>query len=53
MSSSLAIGAAALLALAAQVRRTAKGSAAAPHAGLDSPRAEAQTHSAAGVPVQR
>lgn len=51
MSSSLAIGAAALLALAAQVRRTAKGSAAAPHAGLGSPRAEAQTHSAAGVPV--
>lgn len=51
MSSHLAIGAAALLALAAQVRRTAKGSAAAPHAEPGSPRAEAQTHSAAGVPV--
>lgn len=49
MSSSLAIGAAALLALAAQARRVVKGSAAAPHAGLGASGAEAQTHGA--VPV--
>ena len=49
VSSSLAIGAAALLALAAQARRVVKGSAAAPHAGLGPLGAEAQTHGA--VPV--
>lgn len=49
VSSSLAIGAAALLALAAQARRVVKGSAAAPHAGLGASGAEAQTHGA--VPV--
>ena len=49
VSSSLAIGAAALLALAAQARRVVKGSAAAPHAGLGASGAEAQAHGA--VPV--